>query len=238
MALAQDAPDLLGKWTFEINGLADDLRCGEISEIGEMHVTRKIAARAYRGKVRSQQTSARCSGVVVGESAVTVRIRDNKVTVDYDEEDWTMDTLVLSGDEMSGRDSDGVASHWVREIVTHDQSGSSATPDTGHLETILGEIEPILTAELRSEFGKRLQRGVERSGLSEEEAGQVVDRTIERMTTCVLDSVREKLRAQGIPLGESVANNRTVLVLDPRRMDFKNMECIQDAGQNAGVTIR
>ncbi len=203
-----------------------------------MQVERKITARAYRGRVRSYRSSERCKGNFITESAVTVRVRDNTVSIDYDEEGWVPDSLVLSGAVMTGTNEKGVVVEWNKQEGGPVKAPATAGADMSELETVLAEIEPMLTSELRSEFGWRLQKGVERSGLSEEEAGQVVDRTLERMTSCVLDSVRETMRVQNVPLDGSVANRNAGLVLDPRRMDFKSMECIQDAGQNAGVTIR
>jgi len=236
--VGQEEADMLGKWTFTATGIPDDPRCGALSSGGEMKVERKITARAYRGSVRSYRSSERCKGRLITESAVTVRIRDNKVSIDYDEEGWVQDSLVLNGSVMTGTNEKGVVVEWNKQVAVQDQVPMTSEADMSELETVLAEIKPLLTSELRSEFGRRLQKGVERSGLSEEEAGQVVDRTLERMTSCVLDSVRETMRVQNVPLDGSVANRNAGLVLDPRRMDFKSMECIQDAGQNAGVTIR
>jgi len=237
-AFGQEAADMLGKWTFTATGIPDDPRCGALSSGGEMQVERKITARAYRGRVRSYRSSERCKGNFITESAVTVRVRDNKVSIDYDEEGWVPDSLALNGSVMTGTNENGVITEWIKQDTVQDQAPTTSEADMSELESVLAEIEPMLTSELRSEFGSRLQKGVERSGLSKEEAGQVVDRTLERMTSCVLDSVRKTMRAQNVPLDGSVANRNAGLVLDPRRMDFKSMECIQDAGQNAGVTIR
>ena len=237
-AVGQEQPDLVGKWTFTATGLPDDPRCGALSGGGEMQVKRKITARAYRGTVRSYRSTERCKGNLITESAVTVRVRDNKVSIDYDEDGWTADSLVLNGAAMTGTNESGIVTEWIKQDTVQDQAPTTSKADISELELVLAEIEPKLTSELRSEFGKRLQKGVERSGLSQEEAKQVVDRTLARMASCVLDSVRETIRVQSIPLDGSVPDKNIGLVLDPRRMDFKNMKCIQDAGQNAGVTIR
>jgi hypothetical protein len=236
--VGQEEADMLGKWTFTATGIPDDPRCGALSSGGEMKVERKITARAYRGSVRSYRSSERCKGRLITESAVTVRIRDNKVSIDYDEDGWTADSLILNGSAMTGTNESGIATEWIKQDTVEDQARTTSEAAMSEFESVLAEIEPKLTSQLRSEFGRRLQKGVERSGLSEEEAGQVVDRTLERMTSCVLDSVRETMRVQNVPLDGSVSNRNAGLVLDPRRMDFKSMECIQDAGQNAGVTIR
>ena len=238
MAFGQDVTDMLGRWTYTATGIPDDPRCGALSGGGEMQVKRKITARAYRGTVRSYRSTERCKGNLITESAVTVRVRDNKVSIDYDEEGWTADSLVLNGAAMTGTNESGIVTEWIKQDTVQDQAPTTSEADISELESVLAEIEPKLTSELRSEFGKRLQKGVERSGLSQEEARQVVDRTLARMASCVLDSVRETIRVQNIPLDGSVPDQNIDLMLDPRRMDFKNMECIQDAGQNAGVTIR
>lgn len=232
VANAQDTPDLLGIWTVSVTGYPDDPQCGEKSATGEAHVARKIAARAYRGTIRFREVFSKCKRTFASESVLTVRIRANKVTVEYDEEGWHSDSLLLNGDEMSGTDSSGVAIHWIRQTVAETVDAPLGAAEVADLESLLGDVKPRLEVALRKEFGSQLQRGIAKSGLEEEEVGQVVERTLDRMTSCVLDSVRDMVRVQGIPLED------TVVVLDPRRMDFQNMKCVQDAAQNAGVRIR
>ena len=237
IAHAQEMPDLLGTWSYTASGLPDDPRCGEASLSGEMQVTRKIAARAYRGKIRTERSTAKCPGVLVEESALTVRIRDYKVSIDYDEEEWTKDILYLNGEALTGKGSDGVRIKWTRQAVANIPVEISAAA-MSNLERMFGEIHPQLADQLRDVYSERLQKGLQRTGLNKDEVKQVTELTIQRMISCMFDEVRDNVRAQGATIEKHLERNRAALMLDPRAVDFKGMECVQDAALNAGVAIR
>ena len=69
-SVAQDTPDLLGRWAVETPASGQDERCGEKKTVGEMHVTKKITARAFRGSATAQTVTEKC-GVVGADGAAT-----------------------------------------------------------------------------------------------------------------------------------------------------------------------
>ena len=237
IAHAQELPDLTGKWSMTATGFEDDSRCGEISATGELDVARKIAVRAYRGKFVLRETFSKCDHTRVSESAVTVRIRDHKVSIDHDEDDWTRQSLFLTDAGMSGKDKDGVVSEWTRQLAS-DEPVVDVAAAMQSLEVYLDEVEPHVMGQLRDYYVEKLTPGLVVSGLSEDEAGQVAELTMQRMLTCMFDDIRDMVRVQGVLLDDLLRNNKYVLTLNPRNIDFAGDQCVQDASLNAGVAIK
>jgi len=237
-AAGQEQPDLVGKWTFTATGLPDDPRCGATSGGGEMQVTRKVTARAYRGSIRAYRTTERCGGTSIGESTLTVRVRDNDVSIDYDEEGWAAESLVLDGAVMSGKDEHGVITEWIKQDAIQDQAIPTSEADMAKLEHYLANVEPEIAERLRDYYNEKLQKGLEKTGLNAEQAREITEGTIQRMLSCMLDLVREDFRVEGLSFQEYMRNSNVSLLINPRAVDFRGIECVQDAGQNAGVTIR
>jgi len=237
-AVGQEQPDLLGTWTFTATGLPDDPRCGAASGGGELQVTRKVTARAYRGSIRSYRTTERCSGTSVDESALTVRIRDNQVSIEYDEEGWAADSLVLDGAVMTGRDEHGVVTEWIKQDAIQDQAITTSEADVAKLEDYLANVEPDIAERLRDYYNQDLQEELENTGLNEEQAGEITERTIQRMLSCMLDLVRDDFKVEGLSFTEYLRNSNLSRLINPRAVDFRGIECVQDAAQNAGVRIR
>jgi len=234
LASAQDAPDLLGSWTFEIIVAEPDQRCGEMRTIGEMNVTKKITARAYRGHTRSHHQTERCGKIGFADSDFTLRIRDNKVTIEYDEEEgWASDTLLLDGKEMTGADEEGIEFRFVKQEA---ETVVAVEIDMTELNQFLDELAPGFNKELRAEYGTKMLQNLRRTGLSREEAKQVATKTVERMTDCVMDLVREEVVAMNVPL-EKVKQNQKSLLMQPEDVDYREIECVYDTALNAGVVI-
>jgi hypothetical protein len=233
-ASAQDAPELLGTWTFEVAVAEPDRRCGEMKTIGEMNVTKKITARAYRGHTRTHHQTERCGKIGFADSDFTLRIRDNKVTIEYDEEEgWSSDTLLLDGTEMTGSDDDGIEFKFVKQEV---EKVAAADIDMTELNKFLDELAPGFNKELRAEFGTKMLQNLRRTGLSREEAKEVALKTVERMTDCVMDLVREEVVGLNTPLEKIKQNQRSVL-MQPEDVDYREIECVYDTALNAGVVI-
>ena len=172
-AVGQEPTDMLGKWTYTATGFPDDPRCGATSAGGEMQVNRKITARAYRGSIRSYQTTEKCKGTEVTESALTVRVRDNKVSIDYDEEGWTVDSLILDGTAMSGKDKNGIITEWTKQAVVEEQVVVASAAGMRELETYLGNAETEVVERLREYYSQTLEKGLKKTGLNEEQAGEI-----------------------------------------------------------------
>ena len=234
LAEAQESTDLLGKWRFELEE-ADDPRCGARKTLGEMHVSKKITARAYRGTTTVQSVTDRCGKVSESASGFTLRVRDDRISIEYDEESWTSDSLVLEGDRLNGYDSAGTPMEFVKQAVTV----SERTPEElAALDEFLESLAPDLSRELRAEFGQKMLQNLVRTGLSRDESIQVATQTVDRMTDCILDMARNQILERDIPIDDVVqGRNRTVL-LQPENVDFREIECIYEAAQNAGVVIR
>ena len=233
-ASAQDAPDLLGPWTFELVVAEPDRRCGQMKTIGEMNVTKKITARAYRGHTRTHHQTERCGKIGFADSDFTLRIRDNTVTIEYDEEEgWASDTLLLNGREMTGTDAEGTEFTFVKQEA---QPIVAAEFDMAELNMFLDELAPGFNKELRAEFGAKMLQNLRRTGLSREEAKEVATKTVERMTDCVMDLVREQAIGMNMPL-EKIKQNQRSILMQPEDVDYREIECVYDTALNAGVII-
>ena len=235
VALAQEPVDLLGDWTFEVEAADEDPRCGAQKTVGEMHVTKKITARAYRGMTTTQGVSEKCGVVAGDESGFTLRIRGSKVTIEYDNELWTSDSLVLDGDTLSGFDSAGNAMEFVRKA---EEPAETSTEDLAKLDEFLQGLAPQFSVELRAEFGRKMLQNLRRTGLSRDESIQVATQTIGRMTDCILAMAREEILAQSLPIDDILADKNATILLQPENIDYREIECIYEAAQNAGVVIR
>jgi hypothetical protein len=236
-ASAQELPDLLGQWDYVLKGMEPHPQCGEATIVGELVIERKITARAYRGRARGEQTWEKCPGVTVTESAATIRIKDgNLVTIDYDEEGWTMDRLRVDGGKMDGDHGDGVTSQWVR---ADEVGGTDLTEEQiAELGEFLVEVEPELEAELSKMFRERLEKSLYKSGLSEEESSQVAGLTMTRMTSCMVEAIRESVLRFEMPIEQVLAGQNMALLFNPKNPDPLVAECVEDAEWNAGVRIR
>jgi len=234
-AHAQDQPNLVGLWRFEVIDSETNPRCGDVTTIGEMNVTKKITARAYRGQTQVLHQSDRCGTIGHDTSGFTLRIRDNKVSVDYDEEEgWADEALVLDGDTLTGKDTAGTEVKFVRAVAQEIGTGDI---DMGALNEYLESLRDDYSAALRKEYGANMLQNLRKTGLSREEAMEVAVTTIDRMTDCVLDIVRKDVVAMGISLEELKTNRSRYQMLQPDRVDYRNIECVYDTATNAGVVI-
>ena len=236
-AIAQDSPDLLGEWTYTARGHEPDPRCGAVVHEGVLIIERKITPRAYRGKVRLEESSENCRGTQTGTSGATIRVRDNVVSIEYDEDGWQKDRLLYDGDTMEGSRGNGVVTFWDR--VTEDAAAEGPTTEQlAELETFLEQVKPELESSLNDQFLTNLEKNLGNSGLSAEEASQVAEQTISRMTSCMLDELRRSVVAQEVPIGQVLGRQDVSVVFNPQAIDIKTNECVQDASWNAGVRIR
>jgi hypothetical protein len=202
--------------------------------IGEMNVTKKITARAYRGHTRTHHQTEKCGKIGFADSDFTLRIRDKKVTIEYDEEaGWPSDTLLFQGNEMTGADADGIDYTFVKQEV---ETTVVVDIDITELNEFLAELAPGFNKELRAEYGSKMLQNLRRTGLSRDEAKEVALKTIERMTDCVIDLVREEVVAMDIPL-EKIRSNQKSVLMQPEDVDYRDIECVYDTALNAGVVI-
>lgn len=238
-ASAQDElPDLLGTWEFTVDGLEIHARCGQGIQTGQLIIDRKVTVRAYRGKARSEQSFEKCEGTNISESTATIRLKDdNLVTVDYDEEGWSIDRLRYVDGEMTGDDGKGGSTLWVKAAASSDDHGPTAE-QLAALDEFLSQVEPELSAEISSEYTSDLQKRLKKTGLDDDEARQVAARTVDRMTACMLEMMRESVLAQEIPVDKILTQKNVEVIFNPQSMDMRAGECVQDASWNAGVRIR
>lgn len=236
LAGAQEAADLLGTWTFEVDGLEPHPQCGESQQSGTLQVERRVTARAYRGRVRAEDSYENCRGTQATESMVTVRLKeDGRVTIDYDEEGWEMERLRLTEGGMIGSRGKGVSTRWER---VDEMSAAPTAEQIEALDAFLSTVEPDLAASLGTEYRGSLRQNLMKTGLSGEEAGQVADLTIERMTSCMLEELHKAVLAQEIPVEKILEDQNVAIIFDPQSVDVRANACIQDAAWNAGVRIR
>ena len=234
---AQEADDLLGTWTFDVEGLEPHPQCGESVQTGTLQVERKVTARAYRGRIRTEDSYEKCQGTQTSDSMVTVRAKDDGlVTIDYDEEGYEKERLRLKDGAMTGSRSNGVSTRWER---LPDQLAEGPTAEQiAALDAFLSQVEPDLTSTLRGEYREDLRKNLVRTGLNGEEAGQVADLTIDRMTSCMLGELRSAVEAQEVPIQSILDDQNVGVIFNPQSMDMRANTCIQDAAWNAGVRIR
>ena len=234
IVLAQESQELLGKWSFEVKE-PDDRRCGASKTVGEMEVRKKITARAYRGLTTVRSVTERCGQVSESDSGFTLRVRDGKVSIEYDEESWTSDSLVFDGDRLSGFDSAGTPMEFVR-LAT--RTSAPEPEELAALETFLQNLKPELSREIRAEFGQDMLQNLRRTGLTREESVQVASQTVDRMAECVLNLARAEILDKEMPIDDVINGRNTTALLDPEKLDYREVECIYEAAQNAGVVIR
>ena len=233
-ALAQEPQQLLGKWSFEVDE-PDDRRCGASKTVGEMDVRKKITARAYRGLTTVRSVTERCGQVSESDSGFTMRVRDGRVSIEYDEESWTADALVLDGDRLSGFDSAGTPMEFVRMATT---ISAPEPEELAALETFLRNLKPELSREIRAEFGQDMLQNLRRTGLTREESVQVATQTVDRMADCVLDLARAEVIDKGLDIDDVINGRSAMPLLQPEKLDYREVECVYQAAQNAGVVIR
>ena len=235
--LAQETDDLLGTWTFNVEGLEPHPQCGESLQTGTLHVERKVTARAYRGRIRAEDSYEKCEGMQATESMVTVRLKDDGlVTIDYDEEGFEMERLRLKDGAMTGSRGKGVKTSWER--LPEQVAEGPTAEQIAALDTFLSQVEPDLVSSLRGEYREKLRKNLVDTGLNGEEAGQVADLTIDRMTSCMLGELRQAAEAQEIPVEKILDEQNVAVIFNPQAMDMRANACIQDAAWNAGVRIR
>ena len=236
-ALAQERDNLLGTWTFEVDGLEPHPQCGESLQTGTLDVERKVTAQAYRGRIRAEDAYEHCQGSQATESMVTIRLKDDGlVTIEYDEEGMEIERLRLEDGSMTGSRSKGVRTNWQRQ--QEDVTPGPTTEQIAALDTFLERIRPDLAESLRGEYRGQLRKNLIRTGLTGEEAGQVADLTIDRMTSCMLVEVRNAVDAQEIPVESILEQQEVAVIFNPGSMDMRANACVQDAAWNAGVRIR
>lgn len=237
LAVAQETPGLLGTWTFEVDGLEAHPQCGESLQTGTLEVERQVTARAYRGRIRIEDSYEKCRGSQATESMVTVRVKDNgRVTVEYDEEGFEVERLRMKDGVLTGSRSKGVTTRWQRQLV--DAPAGPSAEQIAAFDAFLADVEPELATSLRSEYRENLRKNLVRTGLSGEEAGQVADLTIERMTSCMLTELRNAVESREVPVDKILDDRNVAVIFNPQAMDMRANGCIQDAAWNAGVRIR
>ena len=236
-AMAQDElPDLIGQWNYVVEGQEAHPQCGKEIHVGGLVVERKITARAWRGKARGEQSYENCPGMTVTVSAATIRIKDgNLITIDYDEDGWSMDRLRLVDGVMNGEYGNGVTSRWV---WAEEDDARLSEEQLAELEEFLGEVEPELKAELGKLFTERLEENLLKTGLNQSESGQVAALTVTRMTSCMTMAMRESVLKYEMPLEQVLAGQSAAFIFNPQDPDPRIAECIDAAERNAGVRIR
>jgi hypothetical protein len=236
-ALAQEGDDLLGTWTFEVDGLEPHPQCGESMQSGTLEVARKVTERAYRGRIRVEDSYEKCRGTQATESMVTIRVKDDGlVTIDYDEEGWEMERLLLQAGTMTGSRGKGVTTSWERQA--DDVRTGPTAEQIAALDSFLERVRPDLAESLRGEYREQLRKNLVRTGLTGEEAAQVADLTLDRMTSCMLVELRSAVEAQEIPVESILEQQDVAVIFNPESMDMRANACVQDAAWNAGVRIR
>ena len=234
IANSEPPADLVGRWSME--GTIPDAseRCGARTVKAEMLITKKITARAYRGKISSQETYENCPGTRSNASGLTLRVRDNAVSIEYDEEGWHKDSLLLQGDTMHGADATGTQTTWTRQAVA-----ASTVPavDLEELDSYLDSLAPAYTKALRAQFGAKMLQNLRRTGLTRDESIEVATNTLDRMSECILGMVRNEVLAKSIPVETLRRDPDAVSMLRPEEVDYRKIPCVHDAASNAGVMI-
>ena len=237
MALSQEVPDLTGTWQYTVHGLPDHEQCGQQQQVGELVIERRITARAYRGKARSEHSMEKCPGTNVTESGATIRVKDgNLVTIDYDEDNWVIDRLRYVDGRMSGDAGEGVSTTWAR-LVEQSEDHRLTEQQLADLDEFVATIEPELSSSLSEAFHEKYRKYLYKSGLSEADASQVADLTVERMTSCMLNMMRKSVVVQEVPIDQMLSQRGVALIFDPNNVDSRTEECIKDAERNAGIRI-
>lgn len=236
-AMAQEPGDLLGTWTFTVKGHEPHPRCGKVVHEGVLQVERKITARAYRGKVRTEESFENCQGNQTNSSSATIRVKDRVVTIEYDDDGWEKDRLLLDDNTMEGSRGNGITTYWARDM-DGSADNSPTAEQLADLDAFLQQVEPELTSSLSQQYLANLEKNLTKTGLTDDEAAQVAEQTIARMSACMIEELRESVLAQEIPVGQVLEQQNVAIVFNPQAIDVQTNECVQDASWNAGVRIR
>ena len=155
--------------------------------------------------------------------------------VEFDDEAWTSQSFLLDGNALIGSDNEGAPTEFVR-------AGAEPVPveeiDYGRLDELLAEMRPDLYDQLGNEYGTRMLRNLRRTGLDSKQARQVAEETMWRMADCVIGMVREQLVSMSLPLDRLVNDSQARILMDAKRLDYRQYDCIYDTALNAGVTIK
>lgn len=232
-AAAQVAPDLVGTWSQEKEE-AVDRRCGATTHVTRLDVLKKITGRAYRGRASTLRTTADCGIKPTGETGFTLRVRDRRVSIEYDDEAWLPQDFLLDGDTLVGADEGGARVEFARAVA---ETATADDADFSRLDEKLASMRPEVYDQLGNEFGTRMLRNLRRTGLDSKQARQVAEETIWRMSDCVIAMVREDLVAMSLPVEQLLNDRRAGILLDPKKLDYRKYECIYDTALNAGVII-
>lgn len=81
-------------------------------------------------------------------------------------------------------------------------------------------------------------QNLRRTGLTRDESVQVATQTVERMADCVLDMARTEILEKNLPIDDVINGRNSTVLLQPENLDYREMQCIYEAAQNAGVVIR
>ena len=180
---------------------------------------------------------AACPGTDASERSATIRVKDgNLVTIDYDEDGWLMVRVRYVDGTMSGDVGNGVSVTWER-LEEQSDDGGLTEEQLAELDEFIGALEPELSSALGDEFSEKYRKYLYKSGLSESDASQVADLTVERMTSCMLNMMRESVVVQEVPIEQILTQRGVALIFDPNNVDSRTEECIQDAERNAGIRI-
>ncbi len=235
---ANELPDMLGTWTFEVEGIDSHPQCGEGILKGVMDVERKVTPRAYRGTVRTENAFENCEASMLSQSTVTVRVRDaDTITVSYDEEGWPPNKLFLKDGVMTGTTQDGLTMRWRR-----DDGGADIRPTEQQLADLyafLEKIEPQVSSSLHDFYYEMISKALARgAGLKTDEAREVTGTMVGHMTDCMMDQVRRSALAGQIPVSQIMQGRNATLMFDPQAEEFIGDECVENAASNAGIRLR
>lgn len=234
IANSQQPAELVGRWLMEDTIPDASERCGTRSVSAELDITKKITARAYRGNMRIQEDFENCPGARNMTSGLTVRVRDNAVSIEFDEEGWREESMLLQGNTLRGSDESGNQTTWIRQA---DAGETESVVDVDALDAYLDSLIPDYAKALRAEFGAKMLQNLRRTGLTREESIEVATNTVNRMAECVLGMVRAEVIANAIPLETLQRDHSAVNMLEPSEVDYRKIPCVHDAASNAGVMI-
>jgi hypothetical protein len=237
LLVAQENEDYSGTWAIVQKSSAVQGRCGQKITLAELEVTGEVPDTkklTYEAMVTVWESSERCLTVTKDWSKAKLVVRETRVSLSYEAEDWGSEMLVRDGNTLAGIDANGTSLEWVRP---------GELPVSLQTAMVRQNIVNSMT-ETRLE---KLQADIVADGKSAEEAEQLAPQLVLGFANCIVNVAQVQAAVQRLPLEEllkmydpvssDVANPRVVRRVDELAVEARTRACFYEVGEELGTQI-
>jgi len=236
-AAAQENSDYSGTWAAVLKSSTAQGRCGRQITLAELEITGEVPDAkklTYEAIVTVWNSTERCLKVTKASSKAKLVVRDTRVSLSYEEEDWGSEMLVRDGNTLAGIDATGTSLEWVRP---------GELPVSLQTAMVRQNIVNSMTEDRLS----KLQADMVADGKSAEEAKQLAPKLVLGFANCIVDVAQVQAAVQRLPLDEllkiydpissDVANSRVTKKLDKLAVEVRTRACFYEVGEDLGTQI-